>query len=321
MSSTLAALLLALIMSPPPSGPAADQLPVLAKSLADRLATRKLPAPDGGEVALSTILNEERTLRSLKTIDEGGGWPASWLIVQDKTQPNDLVLRIVLGPDGTIADPDVAFLAARREWDDDALDQAVRAATGKKPPRDRQRNVVVQTFSTKIVTEYVYTLPPTGAGAKGLLAMLPEGSLLRESTAVDLGDGARHTVAVVLQRPKFVPADCATEEGRRAGHRDAGGILLVLAGEKALEDSLDITETVRSASGAALLPRFTCQPGDTAPGAIDILVDAKFEGREPVRLLRFESKSAQSELDHLSVMVGVKRGESGFKLFAKPLEH
>ncbi|HZN54455.1 MAG TPA: hypothetical protein VFB67_03975 [Candidatus Polarisedimenticolaceae bacterium] len=320
MTLRLASILLAILMAAAPSSvPKDDQLPTLAKSLADRLATRQLAAPAGGQVAVSSILNEERTLRSLKTIAEGGGWPASWLIVQDKNQPHDLVLRVALAPDGTIADPDTIFLAPRRDWDDDALDQAVRAATGKKPPRDKQRNVVVQSFSTKIVTDYVYTLPAVGPAAKGLLALLPEGSLIRESAPVDLRDGFRHTVAVVLSRPTFVPADCATEEGRRIGHRDSGGILLVLAGEKALEDSLDITETVKGASGSALLPRFTCQPGDTAPGAIDTLVDSKFEGREAVRLLRFEGSTAQSELDHLPVMVGIKKTEAGFKLFAKPI--
>jgi len=168
------------------------------------------------------------------------------------------------------------------------------------------------------VTDYVYDLPATGKGAKGLLALLPEGSLIREAPAIDLRDGEHHTLAIVLMRPRFVPADCSTKDGRRVGHRDAGGILLALTGESALEDQLDITEVVRAASGATLLPRFVCQPGDAEPGAIDALVDRKFEGREPVRLLDFSGRLAQSAIAGLPVIVGIKRVNGAFKLFASP---
>lgn len=298
--------------------PSDDALPALASSLADRLADKTLRAPDGSDVALGTLLDAGRLTTCLKTIAAGGGWPASWLIVSDSTKPYDLVMRVALAPDGTIADPDTAFLAARREWDDASFDAAFHAATGKKPPRERQRNVVIQSFTKKTVTDYVYELPATGAGAKGLLALLPEGSLIREAPAVDLRDGKHHTLAIVLVRPRFVPADCTTKEGRRTGHRDAGGILLVLAGEGELEDTLDITEVVRAASGAVLLPRFVCEPGDVEPGAIDALVDAKLEGREPVRLLDLSGHVAQSEIAGLPVIVGIKRVDGKFKLFASP---
>jgi hypothetical protein len=166
-----------------------------------------------------------------------------------------------------------------------------------------------------VVTDYVYDLPATGKGAKGLLALLPEGSLIREAPYVDLRDGKRHTLAVVLVRPRFVPADCATKEGRRTGHRDSGGILLALAGETALEDTLDITEAVRAATSATLLPRFACEPGDTEPGAIDALVDRRFEGREPVRLLNFSGRTAESAIAGLPITVGIKRENGAFKLF------
>jgi hypothetical protein len=168
------------------------------------------------------------------------------------------------------------------------------------------------------VTDYVYDLPATGKGAKGLLSLLPEGSLIREAPAIDLGDGKHHTLAIVLTRPRFVPADCSTKEGRQAGHRDSGGILVVLAGETALEDKLDITEVVRAATGATLLPRFACEPGDTEPGAIDDLVDRKFEGREPLRLLDLSGRLAQSEIAGLPVVVGIKKVDGAFKLFATP---
>jgi len=297
--------------------PPDDQLPSLASALADRLAEKTLRAPDGSDVALGTLLDAGRLTTCLRTIAQGGGWPASWLIVSDSTKPYDLVMRVALAQDGTIADPETAFFASRRTWDDAAFDAAFLAATGKKPPRERQRNVVIQSFTKKTVTEYVYDLPATGSGAKGLLALLPEGSLIREAPAIDLRDGKHHTLAIVLIRPRFVPADCSTKEGRRTGHRDSGGILLVLAGETELEDRLDITEIVRAATGATLLPRFVCEAGDAEPGAIDALVEARFEGRETVRLLDFSGRVAQSEITGVPVVIGIKRVDGAFKLFAK----
>jgi hypothetical protein len=297
--------------------PSDSQIPALASSFASRLAGKTLKAPDGTDVSVATLLDAARAESCLRNISQGGGWPAAWLIVADSSKPYDLILRVELTADGSIADPSTAFLAPRRDWDDAAFDAAVQAATGKKPPRERQRNVVVQTFTTKVQTDYVYELPATGKGAKGLLALLPEGALIREAPSIDLKDDKHHTIAVALVRPRFVPADCSTKEGKRTGHRDSGGILLVLAGDGVLEDTLDITETVRAATGATFLPRFACEQGDTDPGAIDALVDRRFEGREPIRLLDFSGHSAQSTLDGLPVTVGIKRTESGFKLFAK----
>ncbi|HEX4824001.1 MAG TPA: hypothetical protein VFV19_06790 [Candidatus Polarisedimenticolaceae bacterium] len=297
--------------------PPADKLPQLAASLAQKVAAKQLAAPDGSMVAASSILDAARATTCLKTIDSGDGWPASWLIVQDKNVPYDLVLRVALSQDGTsIEDPATIFLTARKAWDDDAFDAAYQLATGKKPPREKSRNVVLQSFTSKSVTDYVYTLPPAGKGAKGLLAQLPEGSYLRESAAIDLRDGNHHTVAVVLNHPRFVPADCGTPEGMKTGHRDEGGISLVLAGEKELEDSLDITELVKTATGASMLPKLKCAQGDAAPGAIDALVDAKFEGREPVRLLDFSGKLAECNLDGFPIVVGVKKEAGAFKVFA-----
>lgn len=324
MQRLVAAVGLALVLSASPSAgkpgppPPSDQaIPDLASSLAARLAGKTLRAPDGSDVAIGSLLDASRATTCLKTITQGGGWPASWLIVSDSTKPYDLILRVALASDGTIADPETAFLAGRREWDDAAFEASYQSATGKKLPRERQRNVVIQSFTKKVVTDYVYDLPATGKGAKGLLALLPEGSLIREAPGIDLRDGKRHTLAVVLVRPRFVPADCSTKEGRRTGHRDTGGILLVLAGESALEDTLDITETVRASSGGTMLPRFACEPGDAEPGAIDALVDGRFEGREPVRLLDFSGNRAESVLAGTSVVVGIKREHGAFKLFAR----
>jgi len=299
--------------------PAADRLPELAAALAAKVADKALAAPDGSTVKAGSILDAARATTCLKTIDSGDGWPASWLIVQDKNVPYDLVLRVTLTPDASsIEDPSTIFLTSRRAWDDDAFDAAFQLATGKKPPREKSRNVVLQSFTSKSVTDYVYTLSATGKDAKGLLAQLPEGSYLRESAAIDLRDGKHHTVAVVLNHPRFVPADCSTADGKKTGHRDEGRITIVLAGEKELEDSLDITDQVKAATGSATLPKLACAKEDTAPGAIDALVDAKFEGREQVRLLDFSGKLAECPLDGLPIVVGVKKEAGAFKVFAHP---
>jgi hypothetical protein len=312
LTACLAASLAIAKDAPPPS---TDKLPEMAAAFASRIADRTLKAPGGRDVRIGSILDAGRMTTCLKTIHEGAGWPASWLIVSDQTIPHDLILRVALADDGTIADPSTVFLANRREYDD-TFDAAFVEATGKKPPKERSRNVVLQAFTTKSITDYVYTLPPAGKGAKGLLAFLPEGSYLRESAAIDLGTPERHTVAVVFLRPRFVPADCATMEGRKTGHRDEGGILIALAGEKALLDSLEITEIVKKATGAAMLPKLVCAEGDTAPGAIDMLVDSRFAGREPVKLLDFSGKLAESPIDGLPVTVGIKRENGKFKVFA-----
>src|SRR5262249_3335256 len=102
----------------------------------------------------------------------------------------------------------------------------------------------------------------------------------------------------------------------KTGHRDEGGISLVLAGEKALEDSLDITDLVKSATGATMLPKLACAQGDAAPGAIDALVDSRFTGRESVRLLDFSGRLAECPLDALPIVVGVKKEAGAFKVFA-----
>jgi hypothetical protein len=327
MQRLFAAVLAALILSvaaaaskAPVPAPSNDALPALASSFASRVAAKSLSAPDGSSIFMGTLLDAKRVETCLRTIGQGGGWPASWLIVSDSTKPYDLIVRMALADDGTISDPDTAFLAPRRPWNDAAFEAAFQAEMGKKPPREKRRNVVIQSFTRKTVTDYVYDLPATGQGAKGLLALLPEGSLIREAPAIDLGDGKHHTLAVVLLRPRFVPADCATPEGRKVGHRDSGGILLALSGESALEDKLDISDVVRAATGATLLPRFPCEPGDTEPGAIDALVDRKFEGREPVRLLDLGGHLAQSRIAGLPVVVGIKRVDGAFKLFASPQE-
>jgi len=304
--------------APAPAPPSDAEIPALTAALAEKLSGRTVFGTDGVEVKVPSILDTTRLERCLRTIGQADAWPAAWLVVQDMGRKDDLVVRVVRGTDGAILEPEPIFLTARRDWDDAALEAAVREATGQKPA-GRARNLVVQSFTKAVTTNYVYELPKTGKEAKGLLALLPEGSLLRESAAIELGDGQRHTLAVVLERPSFLPADCSTPEGKKVGHRDEGGIVLVLAGDAALEDRLDVTDVVRAASGGARLPRFACAPGDEVPGVIDKLVEAKFQGREPVRLLTFGGGRAESELTGTSTVVGVKKVDGTFKLFAHPL--
>ena len=67
------------------------------------------------------------------------------------------VLRIALAADGSIADPRPAFLCPRAaNGTMPRFDAAFQQAVGKKPPRERQRNVVIQSFTKKTVTDYVY---------------------------------------------------------------------------------------------------------------------------------------------------------------------
>ena len=93
--------------------------------------------------------------------------------------------------------------------------------------------------------------------------------------------------------------------------------MIALAGETELADTLDVTEIVKQATGAAMLPKLACAEGDTAPGAIDALVDSKFAAREQVRLLDFSRKLAESPIDGLPVTVGIKKENGKFKVFAR----
>ena len=175
----LVACALALAGDPPDAVPP-ERIPEIAAALAETLGGRTVRAPDGPEVALfgaaPAILDEARLLTCLTTIGEAEGWPAAWLVVQDFNRPYDVVLRIALGEKGEVLAPEPVFAAPRREWDADALETAVREATGKKAPRERTRSVVVQGFRTRVETTYVYEAPKTGREPGGLLALLPSGA-------------------------------------------------------------------------------------------------------------------------------------------------
>jgi hypothetical protein len=273
-----------------PAPPSPDRAPALAASLAAQLEGRTVRLPDGSDEAVlgreGAVLSAERVTTCIATLFEAQGWPSSWLVVQDAARPFDVVIHVVLGEDGSVLPPDVMFAAERREWDADALEAAVKEATGRKPAREKTRSVVVQSFTTRVVTTYVYEPPKSGAKAGGLAALLPDGAILRDAHNVNLGDGGRHTLAIALLGARFVPSDCASCPARVFGHADAAAkVLLVLAGEGALEDTLDLTAGLKGTGGEPLLPRFRCAEGDASPGAADRPYEERFAKREPERLV------------------------------------
>jgi hypothetical protein len=329
--SAVLALALLLAAAPPPPAPSRDTIPALAASLADRLHGKTVRTPAGSEIAIveregPAALSIAHLEAALATVGAAEGWPAAWLVVQDQALDFDLVMHVRLSPSGEIETPDVVFAAARREWDDAALETAVRDATGKKPPRERQRNLVVQSFTKKTETAYVYDLKKPAAGDKGLLPLLPEGSLIREATSVDLGDGSRHTLALVLVHPRFVPSSCTSCGDRLYGHADTGQVLLVLAGESALQATLDLTDALKGKGKQALVPRYACVPEDEGARPREDEIDKRFKGREQVRLLALEDYDGDGlarevALDgeladcthHASVVAGVTK-EGGLRL-------
>src|SRR5262245_48650933 len=119
--------------TPAPAPPSDAEIPALSAAFLEKLAGRTVFGTDGAEVKVPSILDPTRMERCLRTIGEAEAWPAAWLVVQDMGRKDDLVLRVVRGADGSIAEPEPIFLTARRDWDDAALEAAVREATGQKP--------------------------------------------------------------------------------------------------------------------------------------------------------------------------------------------
>ncbi len=292
------------------AAPSRERLAEMARDLAKRLDGRSVKLPDGDEAPLvssvagarAALLTPERITRCLETIGDAQAWPAAWLVVQDASATHDLVLRIRLDPVGRIEDPDPVFAATRRDWDSDSLESAVRAATGRKPPRERERNLVIQEFSKKTEVLYVYETPVAGSGAKGLAAFLPEGSLIREARTVDLGDGKRHTLALVLRNARFEPSPCESPAAIARGHSDTGRVLLVLAGETKIEDQRELDPFYEAAGVTPWLPRFACRPGDDrATFAGDRIGERA--SRPPVELLILEDRDGDGLKREISLPV------------------
>ncbi len=340
LGAALAVALLAAAGKPAPA-PTPDKLPALSASLATALTGRTVRLPDGSEApviaptaAAPGLLTQEQLLECLKTTGEAEAWPSAWLVVQDASRPFDLVIHLRLAQDGSVESPDVVLTASRRDWDADSIQAAVREATGRRPPRERSWNVVVQTIKTRVSTTYVYQTPKTGKEAQGLLALLPEGSLIREAKSLDLRDGERRTLAVVLVRPSLVPVDCDSCAGKLFGHADtAEKVLLVLASGAGLEATLDLTAALKGAAGKPLVPHFECRPGDSNPAEQEKPFAERFKGREPARLLelkdltgagaplQFALPAEMIDCDrHTSVVVGVDRSTRKLRIFFERLE-
>jgi hypothetical protein len=234
---------------------------------------------------LVPLLGPERLKDAFEAVAEAEAWPASWLVVQDLARPYDLLLTLELGEDEEVMEPVAVFTAPRREWTSAReAELALQELRGDRLPR-RIRNLVTVEYSMKTVTTYVYDVKPVPPEDRGLMALLPPGTLLRAAKAVDLGDGIRHTLALVIQEATFVPSACVSCESRLFGHADSGKISLVLAQDKAIESTLDLTPHLQGIDGKALLPRFACEPGDEKGSFQDLPLKDRFGDRDQVAVL------------------------------------
>ena len=265
--------------------PAATIRATGAESLAEKLAERRVRTPSGASVAVlderSSVLDPERLETCLVTIGESGAWPEAWLVVQDETVDWDLALHLRRTAEGAV-EPGEAIGLPRSEWDPRSLKAALREALGHKP-NAKVRNVVVHGFGKRIVTVYPYQVADVDR-SRGLMALVPEGTILREARSVDVGDGVRRTLAIVVRDARFEPADCATARGEAYGHLDRGTILAVLAGPKAIDAEIDLTAAL-DLGGEGALPRYRCREGES-PATLDSARVRDWIGaRDPTSLL------------------------------------
>jgi hypothetical protein len=277
-----------------PPQPTPEQTRALADAFAQTVADRRmlladgalgwLVAPEGQEKDPHALMTRDRLHEAFQTITEAAAWPSTWLVVRDPARETDLLLTIEMEQQ-RVLDPQAAFEAPRKEWGSaKEIEAALLAVRGDRLQR-RPKNVVLVEFSTKTVTTYVYEVKPKAAEDQGLSAMLPPGSLLRAARSVRLPDGTTRTLALVLQEATFHPSDCTTCEAAMFGHADAGRVVAMLAGDKAIVDQVDLTPMLRGVDGSALLPRFTCERGDEIPASAALPVKERFADRESVTLL------------------------------------
>jgi len=264
-------------LPPPPP----EAVPELAAQLADLLGDRTVIAPDGASVPVMVpsaaegsegLLDATRLEACLRTVGAAEAWPKAWLVVRVEAVAFDLILPVRLDDDGRIEDPEIVFTATRREWTVDALRDAIRSETGRKP-KGRTWNVVVQGFTTRVEHRYVYEAPTE---RRGLLELFPEGTLLREATTVKLPGGGRYTLALVLQEAELVPSSCDDCASWMIGHADTGRILLVLVGGTEVADELDVTPLLRGSADRPLLSRYACDEGDRHPPSEEIPIALEF---------------------------------------------
>jgi len=260
-----------------PAGPPPDdRIPEIAAQLEGFLAVKDVVAPDGSKVVVaggssgaSMLLDVGRIETCLRTIGEADAWPAAWLVVQIEALSFDVVLPVRLDDSGALV------------WTVDGLRDAIREATGRKPG-GRTWNLVVQGFRTRVENRYVYDLP---SDRRGLLALLPEGTLLREAKVVELPDGRRYTLALVLREAEFVPSTCDDCASRILGHADTGRVLLVLTDDTEVRDEVDLTDLLSSPDRRPLVPRYRCEDGDSDPAERERSIEERFSSRTRVPLL------------------------------------
>ena len=318
------------------SVPTAEDIPSLAFMLFDHLREKDVRLPDGTIArvaglpsrqsgALSALLTPTRVEACLRTFHEAQVWPSAWVVVQDKTYSYDLVFPVTLTIDGRVENPEPVFAVERREWTVDELRTMVKERTGRKP-RAKDSNLVIQGFSQRVIEHYVYDIPPRPD--RGLMALLPEGALLREAIPVDLGDGRPHTLALVIERAEFVPSRCDGCAPRLFGHADTGKIYVVLTDDQSIEDRIELTSYLTGEQGRALLPRYECIDEDRDPEARKSPIAERFAEREIVALMvlkdldrdgrAFEFSLVSSFRDcdnHESIVLGITPGFPRLRVF------
>jgi len=300
--------------SPPPPPTPPEAVPELAAQLAVFLEDRTVTAPDGATVPVMIpsavdgsegLLDTTRLEACLRTVGVAEAWPSAWLVVRVEAVAFDLILPVRLDDEGRLEDPEIVFTAARQEWTVDALRDAIRSETGRKP-KGRTWNVVVQGFTTRVEHRYVYEVPTE---RRGLLELLPEGTLLREATTVKL-PGGRYTLAVVLQEAELVPSSCDDCTSWMIGHADTGRVLLVLASDAEVVDELDVTSLLAGSASRPLLPRYACDEGDRYPSSGETPIGERFAGRPEIELIRLEDLDGDGLALEISIFSGVSDCEA-----------
>ena len=305
--------LLGVVAAPGPEPPSDERIPQLAEQLAEFLLGESVVAPDGSRVSVvggakhsTALLDAGRIEACLATVGAADAWPEAWLVIQVAESSFDLILPVRLGDDGDMEQPDPVFAAARQDWSVDALRDAIREATGRKP-KGRHWNLVVQGFRTRIEQRYVYDPP---ADRRGLLALLPEGTLLREARRVELTDGRRYTLALVMREAEFVPSTCSDCESWVVGHADTGRMLFVLTDEAEVLDEMDLESVLTPEVDRVLLPRYRCEERDGEPARQELSIDQRFGGRELVTLIRLRDSDGDGHDLEIELPLGVEGCEA-----------
>jgi len=319
--------------------PTEEEIPGLAYMLFEQLRDKDVKLPDGTMVrvagmpsrqieGVSVLLTPERVEECLHTVAEAQGWPEAWVVVQDETYTFDLVFPVRLSLDDRIENPDPVLAVERRAWDVPELRRAGRGVTGRRT-RGRDWTLVVQGFTRRVIERFVYEVPPRPD--RGLMALLPEGTLLREASVVDLGDGRHHTLAIVLEQAEFVPSRCDGCAARLYGHADTGRIFAVLTDDERIEDRVELTSHLLGEQGRPLLPRYECTDEDRDPEARKLPHEERFAERKPATLIRLRDIDGDGHAlefslvagfedceKHETIVIGVSPGLARLRILRRP---